>query len=110
MPKYKPKKVSFLSRGSDAEGNQGSPITIEAANENLQAPKRMPSPSLSQMVERRTSENGQLMQELMYQQRKHGTSMYFLEEVKLAVESLQQALMHFQKLNTEIENESEEAS
>jgi hypothetical protein len=35
--------------------------------------------------------------------------MYLLEEVRLFVESLQQALMHFQKLNTEIENESEEA-
>lgn len=90
--------------------NQGSPVTIEAANENLQAPKRIPSPSLSQMIERRTWENGQLREELSYQKRKNGASMYFLEEVRLAVESLQQALVNFQNLNTEIENESEKAS
>jgi hypothetical protein len=121
MLKNKRKRVRFLSHGSDRpptpttanaeiSRNQGSPVAIEAANENLQAPKRMPSPSLSQMIEQRTWENGQLRQELMYQQRKHGASMYFLEEVKLAVESLQQALVNFQKLNTQIENESEEAS
>jgi hypothetical protein len=34
--------------------------------------------------------------------------MYFLEEIRLAVESLQQALVHFQKSNIEIENESED--
>ena len=100
------KKVIVLPTAVDAEISRN----LEAANENFQAPKRMPSPNLSQMVEQRTWENGQLRQELMYQQRKHGASMYFLEEVRLAVESLQQALVNFEKLDTEIENESKEAS
>jgi hypothetical protein len=35
----------------------------------------MPTPSLSQIIEQRTWENGQLRQELAYQQRKHEASM-----------------------------------
>ena len=95
---------------TEVPDKQGSPVAIEAANENLQPPKRMPSSSLSQMIEQRIWENGQLRQELMYQQRKNGASMYFVEEVRLAIGSLQKALANFQKLNTEIENESEKAS
>jgi hypothetical protein len=37
--------------------------------------------------------------------KKHGASMYLLEEVRLVVGSLQSALINFQKLNTEFEDE-----
>jgi hypothetical protein len=85
--------------------HQGSTVAINATQERMQAAKKMPTPSLSQMIEQRTWENGQLRQELAYRQRKHGASMYLLEEVRLVVESLQQALLTFQKLNTDLEGD-----
>ena len=70
-----------------------------------QVAKKISTPNISQMIERRTCENEQLRKELNYQQKKHGMSMYLLEEVKLVVESLQKALENFQQCNVEIENE-----
>ena len=57
------------------------------------------------MIEQRTWENEQLRKELVYQRRKHGASVYLLEEVKLAVESLQKALVNFQQCHEDIEND-----
>ena len=85
--------------------NQGSSVAIEATQEKMQAAKKLPTPSLSQIIEQRTWENGRLRQELAYQQKKYGASMYLLEEVKLVVASLQQALVNFQTLSTEFEDE-----
>jgi hypothetical protein len=85
--------------------HKGSTVAIDATKERMQAAKKMPTPSLSQMIEQRTWENSQLKQELAYRQRKHGASMYLLEEVRLVVESLQQALLTFQKLNTDLEDD-----
>ena len=65
----------------------------------------MPTPDISIIQQQREWENAQLRQELQYQRRKHGASMYLLEEVRLVVESLQEALMNFQKLNSEFEGE-----
>ena len=96
---------SLTAVDAEIARNQGSSVAIEATQENLQAVKKMPTPSLSQIIEQRTWENGQLRQELAYQQRKHGASMYLLEEVKLVVTTLQQALVNFQKLSTEFEDE-----
>jgi len=96
---------SLTAVDAEIARNQGSSVAIEATQENLQAAKKMPTPSLSQIIEQRTWENGQLRQELAYQQRKHGASMYLLEEVKLVVTTLQQALVNFQKLSTEFEDE-----
>jgi len=87
--------------------NQGSSVAIEATPERMQAAKKMPTPSLTHIIEQKTWENGQLHQELAYQQRKHGASMYLLEEVRLVVGSLQQALLNFQKLNTEFEDDTD---
>jgi hypothetical protein len=79
--------------------HQGSSVAIEATQERLQASKNLPTPSLSRIIEQRTWENGRLRQELAYQQKKNGASMYLLEEVKNTIESLQQALVNFQRLN-----------
>ena len=64
----------------------------------------MPAPRLSQMIEQRTWENGQLRNELAHHQRKHAASVYLLEEVRVVVESLHQALANFQRLNEETED------
>jgi hypothetical protein len=86
--------------------HQGSTVAMDATQERMQAAKKMPTPSLSQMIEQRTWENGQLRQELAYQQRKHGASMYLLQEAKLVVDSLQQALANFQRLNMQVEDDA----
>ncbi|GAB1319508.1 BZIP domain-containing protein [Madurella fahalii] len=90
--------------------HQGSSVAIEATPERLQASKNLPTPSLSQIIEQRTWENGRLRQELAYQQRRNGASMYLLEEVKNAVDSLQQALVNFQKLSKELGEDEGEAT
>lgn len=69
--------------------------------------KKIPTSNLAQMIEQRTWENEQLRKELVYQQRKHGISMYLLEEVKLVVESLQRALTNFEQCQVGIEDDSE---
>ena len=82
----------------------GSTVADEAALESTQATKKMPAPRLSQVIEQRTWENGQLRNELAYHQRKHAASVYLLEEVRVVIESLQQALANFQRLNEETED------
>ena len=82
----------------------GSTVADEAALESTQATMKMPAPRLSQMIEQRTWENGQLRNELAYHQRKHTASVYLLEEVRVVVESLHQALANFQRLNEETED------
>ena len=84
---------------------QEAPERVEAASDIPPAARKIPQPNLSQMIEQRTWENDQLRKELIYQQRKHGLSVYLLEEVKLVVDSLQKALQNFQQRNTEIESE-----
>jgi hypothetical protein len=77
----------------------------EATQENSQAVKKLPTPTLSQIVDQKRWENEQLTQKLTYQQRKHGASMYFLEKIKLAVDSLQLALINFQNFNSRLDGE-----
>jgi len=77
-----------LQQGSSAAG----------AMRDLQAAP-MPTPSLLDIVEQRTWENGRLRQELAYQQKRNKSCMYLLEEVRHATEVLQQAVINFQILN-----------
>jgi hypothetical protein len=86
---------------------QSSHMAIESVLGRTETAKKMPAPDMSIIMEQRTWENAQLRKELAYQQRKHGASMYLLEEVKLVMETLQQALVNFQKLNTELEDGTE---
>lgn len=76
-----------------------------AREEELYAARKMHIDNLSGMIERRTWENGQLRHELQYQQRKHGASVFLLEQVRLAVESLQEALGTFERMNGDIEQD-----
>ncbi|KAF9730170.1 hypothetical protein PMIN04_012731 [Paraphaeosphaeria minitans] len=98
--------IPLAPTAAEAEiaSRSGSTVADEAALESTQVAKKIPAPRLSQMIEQRTWENGQLRQELAYHQRKHAASMYLLEEVRVVVESLQQALANFQRLNEETED------
>ena len=89
---HKPKIRLFSS-----EETRQDPVDRETIEHQ---PQKTPT-SLSFIMEQKTWENAQLRNELKYHQRKHGASMYLLQEVKLVVESLQKALVNFQKLNTE---------
>ena len=68
--------------------------------------KEKSSLNLAKILEQRTWENGQLRQDLLYQQRKNRASMYLLEEVRRVTESLQLVLVNFEKLGRETEEES----
>jgi hypothetical protein len=119
MFKHKRKKIRLLPNRPDGSLTysalelEGTPkqnlvTPIDGTKGALYGSKKMPIPNLEQMIEQRTWENGLLRQELTYQQRKHGASMYLLEEVRLAVQSLQEAMVNFQSLSAQIENESTE--
>ena len=112
MLRHKREKFRLLhdsSNNSDPTVDFHSQEAPERAREAPEIPpvaRKIPQPNLSQMIEQRTWENEQLRKELIYQQRKHGLSVYLLEEVKLVVDSLQKALQNFEQCNTEIENEA----
>ena len=83
-------------------------MAIEATPEKLQASKEMPTPSLSQMIEQLTRENGYLRQELAYQYKMRDASMYLLEETKFVFERLRMAVITFRKVQKEIEEGHED--
>ena len=84
---------------------QSSQPAVDPPSRKAELAKKMPTPDISIIQQQREWENAQLRQELQYQRRKHGASMYLLEEVRLVVDSLQQALVNFQKLNSEFEDD-----
>lgn len=86
--------------------NKETLVAMEVTSESLQASKTARTPSLSEMIEQRTRENGRLWQGLAYQQqRKQGAGLYLLEEVRLVIEKLQQAIIEYQRLQTAIDHE-----
>ena len=93
---------------SQATRQQVSHIGVESTIGRSEPAKKMPTPDISIIEQQRAWENTQLNMELRYQRRKHGASMYLLEEVRLVVKTLQEALVNFQKLSAEFEDEDAE--
>ncbi|KAE8440513.1 hypothetical protein EG329_007410 [Mollisiaceae sp. DMI_Dod_QoI] len=85
--------------------NKGTSVAIEATSESLQASKTAQTPSLPEMIEQRTRENGRLRQEHEHQQRKQGGELYLLEEVRLVIAKLQYALIEYHKLQSAVDHE-----
>lgn len=81
----------------------GSTVAIDAMPDRLQAAKEMPTPSLTQMVEQLTWQNGQLRLEIDYHQRRHAASLYLLQKARLIVQSLEQAIENFASLDEVLE-------
>jgi hypothetical protein len=77
--------------------NKGTTVAIEATSENMQASKTAYTPSLSEIIDQRTRENGRLREELMNKQGKLGASVDLFEELRMIVEKLQQALINYQR-------------
>lgn len=85
--------------------NNGTSVAIEATNESLQASKTVPTPSLSEIIEQRTRENGRLRHELAYQQRKQAIDLSTLEKVGRVVAELRHTLREHKKLEAVIDHD-----
>lgn len=96
---------------AEAARKDGSSVPTEHTNKKLQGSKKMPVPNLSQLIEQKTCENDQLRRELDHERDRYRASyrarMYIAAEASRVVESLQQALINFQELHKEIEEEQE---
>ncbi|KAH8722827.1 hypothetical protein GQ44DRAFT_774615 [Phaeosphaeriaceae sp. PMI808] len=93
------------NNATQATRRQAAHPANDPPSRRIEAAKKMPTPDISIIQQQREWENAQLRKELQYQRRKHGASMYLLEEVRLVIDSLQEALLNFQKLNSEFEDE-----
>jgi hypothetical protein len=85
--------------------NNGTSVAIEATNENLQAANTVPTPSLSEIIEQRTRENGRLRHELAYQQSKQGVGLSTLEKVGRVVAELRHTLREHKRLEAVIDHD-----
>jgi hypothetical protein len=85
--------------------NKGTSVAVEATKESLQESKNDPTPSLSEMIEQKTRENGRLREELAHQQRKQGPNTYLLDKVTLAIEGLHEAVIEYHRFMNIIEEE-----
>ncbi|KAE9969416.1 hypothetical protein EG328_006864 [Venturia inaequalis] len=90
---------------NQAPRKQGTHPASDPPSRRIESAKKMPTLDISIIQQQREWENTQLSKELQYQRRKHGASMYLLEEVRLVVKTLQEALVNFEKLNSEFEDE-----
>lgn len=85
--------------------NNGTSVAIEATDENLQASKTVLTPSLSEMIDQRTRENGRLRRELAYQQRIQAVDLSTLENVGRSVAELRHTLREHKKLKAVIDHD-----
>ena len=90
----------------------GLPANTEATREvggDATQSKKMPRPTLAQMIEKKTSENDQLRRELEQERERyrasHQAATYITEEVGHVVRSLQEALGNLALLNREVEED-----
>ena len=90
---------------SQAMRKQVSHAGAESTTGRSETAKKMRAPDISIIEQQREWEHAQCEREIKYHRQKHGASMYLLEEVKLVMEVLQQALVNFQRLTAEFEDE-----
>jgi hypothetical protein len=80
------------------------PITKATSPGKVETARKIPTSDLQIIADQMTVQNNQLRHELEYQKRRNGPGMYLLEEVRLVVNSLQEALINFEKLNAEFQD------
>lgn len=81
----------------------GLSVALDATRENLEACKTTTTPSLKEIIEIRTRENGRLREELAYLQRIQELGEHLREEVEYVTERLQFAVSSFRKGQKEVE-------
>ena len=85
--------------------NHGTTVAIEATDESLQASKIAPTPSLSEIIEHKTRENGRLRYELAYLQRKQAIDLSALEKAGRLVAELYHTLRERKRLGALIDHD-----
>jgi hypothetical protein len=85
--------------------NNGSSVAIEATSESIQSSKIVPTPSLSEIIDQRTRENGRLRYEVAYQQRIQEAGLFTLGEVGRVVAELRHILREHKRLQAVIDHD-----
>lgn len=75
----------------------GSSVALDATRDNLNASKLLPTPSLKELIEEKTRENGRLREELAYLQQIQQLGDHLREEVEYVTERLHLAISSFRK-------------
>lgn len=83
----------------------GSTVALDTSNEALQTLKTMPTPSLKEMIEQKTRENGRLREELAYLGNMRRIGDGLAGEVDYVLEKLRFALITYKKEKERIESE-----
>lgn len=82
---------------------KGSTVALEATPKQLAATKACPTPSLKEIIEIRTKENGRLRAELAYLQSLEALGDEFLGEIQDATSRMQRAIATFSRRKKELE-------
>jgi len=83
--------------------NVGSSVMLEVTLERLQVSKKNLRPTLSQVIEQLTRENGYLRQELAYNHKMHEASIRLAWETQDVVERLRRAVFDYRNTQREID-------
>ncbi len=81
---------------------RGCTVALEMMPDALQASKEEPTPSLKQMIEILSRENGRLREELAYRQRLQELGEELRQEVVYVADRLKMAVVTFQKEREDI--------
>ena len=94
-------------RGIDIEigRHNGTTVSLDAMTQNLQASKKATSGNLSQRIEELTKEHGYLRLEVRYYQQMQAAVQSFREDVTFCVDRLQNAILSFDKMHKEVEED-----
>ena len=85
--------------------NHGTSVAIEATNESLQASKTAPTPSLSEIIDHRTRENGRLRQQLAHLLSLEAIDLSTLETAGRLVAELHYTLREHKRLKAVIDHD-----
>jgi hypothetical protein len=85
--------------------NNRTLVAIKATSESIQSSKIVPTPSLSEIINQRTRENGRLRYKVAYQQRIQEAGLFTLGEVGRVVAELRHILREYKRLQAVIDHD-----
>jgi len=83
--------------------HQGSTIALDLMPNSVQASKDEPTPSLKEMIETMSRENGRLREELAYRQKLQELGEELRQDVDYVIDRLKTAVVTFQRGQKDIE-------
>jgi hypothetical protein len=78
--------------------HKGTSVAIEATKESLQASKNFTTPSLSEIIEEKTRENGRLREQLDHALKKQALGTYLEQRATQAKEILEEGVTEYRRL------------